>query len=138
MTMSTKSYSELIGISAFKDRLEYLRVHSLIGGQTFGGHRYLNQVLYSCSEWRKIRREVILRDDGLDLAHPDYEIVGRIYVHHINPITIDDILNRSKRVFDLENLISSSFETHNAIHYGSENPKPVFVERKENDTCPWR
>lgn len=135
---TTKSYSELIKIPSFQERLDYLRISGFVGDQTFGGHRLLNQILYSCPEWRKIRREVILRDDGLDLAHPDYEIAGRIYVHHINPITVDDILNRSRKVFDLENLVSCSFETHNAIHYGSENPKPVFVERKENDTCPWR
>lgn len=139
MTMrNTRSYSELIAIESFKDRLTYLREKGLVGDQTFGGHRYLNQMLYCCPEWRSIRRKVILRDGGLDLAHPDYLIGGRIYVHHMNPITVEDILNRSRKVFDMENLVSCSFDTHNAIHYGSDIPKESFAIRKENDTCPWR
>lgn len=134
-----KCYSELIMIPDFQERFEYLMINGVVCAATFGGHRYLNQILYKTEDWKLARREVILRDDGYDLAHQDYPISGNIYIHHINPITIDDILNNRPCVFDLENLISTSFNTHNAIHYGninliSRNP----VRRAKNDTCPWK
>lgn len=133
-------YSELIEIPTFEERFDYLKLSASVGDVTFGGHRYLNQMLYSFPEWKRIRREVILRDEGFDLAHPDFPIRGNIYVHHLNPITADDILERRSCVFDLENLVSTSFDTHNAIHYGDERliADRVPVERKKNDTCPWR
>lgn len=135
-----RSYSELVSIKSFRERFEYLKLNGKVGEPTFGGHRYLNQFLYRSPEWRPIRREVILRDNGFDLAHPDHEIPGNIYVHHLNPITIDDILRGRSKVFDLENLVSSSFSTHNAIHYGDANllPEDTIVVRRKNDTCPWR
>lgn len=138
-TMMNKRYSELIQISEFQERFEYARLDGLVGQQTFGGHRYLNQILYSSDQWKKVRRKVIIRDDGYDLAHPDYQIGGNIYVHHLNPITIDDILEGNPSVFDLENLISVGFQTHNAIHYGDGSLLPKEpVTRKPYDTCPWR
>lgn len=142
MTKKTiyKSYSELIKIDSFEERFKYLSLVGIVGETTFGGHRYLNQILYQTDKWKKdTRREVILRDNGCDLSHEDYPIQGSIYIHHINPITIDDILEERPCVFDLENLISTSFRTHNGIHYGTEELLPKgFVERKKNDTCPWR
>lgn len=139
MTVIYKIYSELIKINNFEDRFSYLSLNGAVGEQTFGGHRYINQILYHTKKWKSIKREVILRDNGCDLAHEDYQIIGSIYVHHINPITIDDILEGRPCVFDLENLICTTFRTHNAIHYGTENlllTKPV--DRKKNDTCLWR
>lgn len=137
--MEKKTYTELIQIDNFEDRLKYLLIPGQVGAFTFNGSRYLNQNFYHSPEWRRIRRSVILRDDGCDLGHPNYPIGGQIYVHHINPITIEDLLQKRYCVFDLENLISSSMETHQAIHYGANNvPSFKFVERKPGDTCPWR
>ena len=142
MILMNKKYSELIKIEKFEDRFDYLRCNCKIGDFTFGGHRQLNQLLYRSTKWKKIRDKVIIRDDGLDLAHPDYPICGSIYVHHINPITIDDILDERENVFDPENLISTSFQTHNAIHFGSDKVSIICsnkpVTRKPNDTCPWK
>lgn len=140
MTTIYKTYSELIKIPSFEDRFKYLCLDGNVGEATFGGHRYLNQMLYKSPEWKSTRREVILRDNGCDLAHEDYEIIGSIYIHHLNPITIDDILNRSPCVFDLENLICTSFKTHNAIHYGTDDVafNKQLINRSKNDTCPWR
>lgn len=139
MTTIRKTYSEMIKLKSFEDRFNYLSLVGRVGEVTFGGHRYLNQALYQTPQWKSTRREIILRDEGRDLAHEDYPIVGSIYIHHINPITIYDILEEHPCVFDLENLIVTSFKTHNAIHYGSEDlvsKKPVT--RKKNDTCLWR
>lgn len=138
--MLYKTYSELIKIKSFVDRLMYLSLSGNVGTITFGGHRYINQVLYKSDKWKKTRREIILRDNGCDLSHSDYPIYGSVYIHHINPITIDDLLKERPCVFDLENLISTTFKTHNMIHYGtSENLLPLGpVDRKINDTCPWR
>lgn len=140
MKTTIRTYSELIKLSTFKERFEYLKLNANVADVTFGGHRYLNQQLYKTPEWRITRREIILRDNGFDLAHEDYPIGGKIYIHHLNPITIDDILERRRCVFDLENLISTSFDTHNAIHYGCEEilSGRILTERKRNDTCPWR
>lgn len=137
--MSRRTYSELIKIESFEDRFKYLSLVGTIGEATFGSHRYLNQTLYQTEKWKSTRREVILRDNGYDLAHEDYVINGSIYIHHLNPITIDDILDERPCVFDLENLVSTAFRTHNAIHYGSEDllqKKPI--NRQKNDTCLWR
>lgn len=140
MKMTTyKTYSELIKFSSFEDRFNYLCLIGIIGEMTFGGHRHLNQVLYQSEQWKRTRREVILRDDGCDLAHEDYPIGGSVYIHHINPISIEDILEERPCVFDLENLVCVSFKTHNAIHYGSEELlSKGLVIRTKNDTCPWR
>lgn len=134
-----KTYQELIRLESFDDRLDYLRMNGTVGNITFGGHRSLNQILYQTPQWKSTRREVILRDNGCDLAHEDHPIGGSIYIHHINPITIDDILKDRPCVFDLNNLISTTFRTHNAIHYGSKEPMPSgLVVRSKNDTCPWK
>lgn len=138
--MSTiKTYSELIALPTFLERFRYLRIGGIVGKETFGYDRYLNQILYRTPEWKRFRRDIIVRDNGFDLAHSDYEIVGNILVHHINPITIEDVVNRSYKIFDPENVISTSLNTHNAIHYGDESlliSEPII--RTKNDTCPWR
>lgn len=134
-----KTYSELILLPTFKERFDYLKLDGVVGRETFGFDRYANQALYKSPEWRKTRRDIILRDKGCDLAIPDRVIFGKILIHHINPISIDDILNRDPKVFDPENLICVQFETHNAIHYGDEGLLFLGLqERKPNDTCPWR
>lgn len=143
-TKMRKSYTELIQIPDYEGRLNYLRLHGAVGRETFGYDRYLNQMLYETPEWRKVRRKVILRDKSCDLADPDHEIFpsGKrkvLLVHHINPITKQDILDRSENVFDPNNLITVSFDTHQIIHYGYNEPRrPVLTERMPFDTCPWR
>ena len=134
-----KTYEELMTKDNFLERVQYLKLQGAVGKETFGYERYLNQVLYSSPEWKQIRRKVILRDNGCDLGMPDRQILDRVIVHHINPITIDDINNRSSKIFDYNNLICCSNSTHQAIHYGDENLIAVeFTERSPNDTCPWR
>lgn len=134
-----KRYSDLIKLTTFKERYEYLRTVSLVGGITFGGGRWLNQILYHSPEWKDFRREIIIRDNGCDLALEGYDIHDKIIVHHINPITKEQILKRAHCIFDPENVVCVSFKTHNAIHYGNESLIPFeIVERKPNDTIPWR
>jgi len=138
-----KTYTELITLPTFEERFEYLKLSSGVGIETFGHDRYLNQLFYNTPEWKRIRREVIIRDTidcPCDLAHPDRPLLGAVYVHHINPISVEDVVNRSSNLFDLDNLVIVSFNTHQAIHYGDKNlltpSKPV--ERKPFDQCPWR
>lgn len=134
-----RTYKELITIPNFVDRYRYLKLSSRIGEDTFGFDRYLNQILYRSEEWKRLRREVIIRDDGCDLGDPDRPINGRIIVHHMNPIAKEDILDRSDIVLNPDYLICTSFETHNAIHFGDENLLFLgLTERKANDTCPWK
>lgn len=135
-----KSYSELITLPTFKERFEYLKLDGMVADITYGGHRLLNQRFYTSPEWRRIRREVIIRDNGFDLACDDCLIVGKILIHHIEPIMIEDIVNRSSKVTDLDNLVCVSFETHNALHYGNAGPivPDPFAERRPGDTCLWR
>ena len=140
MTMKIiRTYSELVTLPTFEERFEYLRLDGRIGDQTFGFDRYLNQVFYKSSKWRSIRDFVIVRDNGCDLGIEGREIHGRIIIHHMNPITIQDITQQTDFLLDPEFLISTIHETHNAIHYGDMNlliREPV--ERQRNDTCPWR
>ena len=135
-----KTYSECISLPTFEERFEYLKLSGGVGMETFGSSRYLNQIFYGTPEWKRARRDVIARDEGCDLAHPDRPINTKIYVHHINPITVDDILQRRDFLFDPENLISISFNTHNAVHYGDASllipSKPTI--RKPFDQAPWR
>ena len=135
-----RTYSELIKLPTFIERYRYLRLDGKVGEETFGFDRYLNQEFYrNDPEWKSSRRAVILRDLGCDLGMKDREIRGLIIVHHMNPITIDDILNRSKYLLDPEYLICTLKNTHDAIHFGDESL--LFsdpVERRKNDTCPWR
>lgn len=137
----SRSYSELIKLSTFIERFQYLKLHGSVGKETFGYDRYLNQVLYHSPEWKRLRHKIIVRDNGCDLGIDDREIgsSAKILIHHMNPITLQDILNRDPKLFDPENLICCSETTHNAIHYGDENLMMMDVtERRPNDTCPWK
>lgn len=134
-----KSYSELIKLNTFEERLKYLMLDGVVGEILFGSHRYLNQALYKSKEWKDCRRRIILRDNGCDLACDGYEINGRILVHHIDPLSAEDILLKRPKIFDPENLITISHRTHEAITYGSKDfILTLPVERKRNDTCLWR
>ena len=136
---SIKTYSELSKLQTYIERFEYLRLDGAVGVETFGYHRWLNQVFYRSREWRKVRDEVILRDNGCDLGIDGREIFGRVIIHHINPLSREDIEKRSYILFDPENLICTTHETHNAIHYGDETLLVLDpIERVKNDTCPWR
>lgn len=133
-----RRYSELVRLETFDERFEYLKLNGVVGDITFGGHRYLNQTLYRSKEWKKFRNEVIVRDEGRDLACEGYDIFGQVIIHHLNPITIEDIQNRDPKIFDLENVVVTSLATHNAIHYGDESLLPPTVtERKQGDTLLW-
>lgn len=137
--MSIKTYSELITLPTFEERYQYLRLNGRVGEETFGFDRWLNQRFYKDPEWLRIRDEVIIRDNGCDLAIPGREIHSRIIIHHMNPIRKDDILQRSRILLDPEYLICTIKNTHDAIHYGDENLLfKGLIERKPNDTCPWR
>lgn len=134
-----RTYSELSQFSTFKERFEYLKLDGIIGEDTFGFDRYLNQIFYKSKEWEAVRREVIIRDNGCDLGLDGYEIRGKILIHHMNPIRQRDILRRSELLLNPEYLITTVLSTHNAIHYGDENLLPILPqERSRNDTCPWR
>lgn len=133
-----RTYSELLSFSSFEDRYNYLKIMGNVGEETFGFNRYLNQNLYQSSEWKRARRAVILRDEGYDMGIVGRDIVGKIIVHHMNPITIEDIENGNPDIFDPEFLISVSEETHNAIHYGDKSLLPrIVVERYSGDTKLW-
>ena len=140
MMKMSRSYKELSVISDYVKRFEYLRLGGSVGELTFNGHRYLNQKFYtSDQQWLKVKQQVILRDEGCDMGHPDFPIYGKILIHHINPITIDDLIQRKPCIFDLDNLVCVCLNTHNAIHYGDSTLlKLPPVERRANDTCPWR
>lgn len=133
-----RCYKNLSKLKTFMDRYMYLKLNGIVGETTFGFDRYLNQMLYTSKRWRKTRDEVIIRDNGCDLGIIGYEIHREILVHHMNSITIEDVENDCDRIYDPEFLISTTFNTHRAIHYGDEKLLPVvLVERKPNDTCPW-
>ena len=137
--MNIRRYSDLIKLKTFDERFEYLKLSSIIGEKTFGAERYLNQKFYTSKEWRDFRRKVIIRDEGCDLGLDGYQIFDRIEIHHINPISIDDVINRNDNLMDMENVICVSPRTHKAIHYGNIDSLPKLpVERKPNDTCPWK
>ena len=134
-----RTYSELIAIPSFEERFKYCQLKSQVGIDTFGFDRYLNQTLYRSAKWRSLRNQIIIRDNGCDLAFPDFPLSKRVLIHHLNPITEQDVLNESSVLFDPENLVCVSHETHNAIHYGTEALLPQGnIERKPNDMCPWR
>lgn len=140
MSMKIRTYSELIKFTTLEDRYNYLRIGGRVGEETFGFDRLINQYFYQrCSEWKSIRQHVILRDNGCDLGIEDYEINGLILVHHMNPIRLEDIEHKTDFLLNPEFLISTSLNTHNAIHYGdaSRLPRPL-IERRPFDTCPWR
>lgn len=137
-----KTYEELITIPEYYDRLEYLMLYSNVGDPTFGHDRYINQVFYNSYEWRKFRRDIIIRDHGCDMAHEKFPVTDgtKILIHHINPITLEDLEHRSSKLLDPNNVVSVAFATHQAIHFCSKeillNKEPTV--RTQNDTCPWR
>ena len=134
-----KTYSELLKLPTFMERYEYLKLDGIVGQETFGFDRYLNQSFYKSREWRKIKDEVIVRDNGCDLGVEGFDIYGRIYIHHMNPITVDDIIQQTELLLNPEYLICTSFNTHQAIHYGDETNLTLLPkERSKNDTCPWK
>lgn len=138
MKNNFKSYSELVKLSTFEQRFEYLRLNGVVGKETFGYDRYLNQMLYKTREWKKVRQEVIIRDNGCDLGCSGFEIYGRVLIHHINPITVEDVINRSFKIFDPDNLIATTHNTHLAIHYGDSDLLVLPpMDRSKNDTSPW-
>lgn len=137
--MMSRSYTKLIKLKTFNDRFEYLKLGGIIGKETFGFDRYLNQMLYSSTKWKKIRDSIIIRDNACDLAIEDRSIISKILIHHINPITVKDVELDRDILYDDDNLISTSMLTHNSIHFGDKlTTINLSMERKANDTCPWR
>lgn len=134
-----RKYSELRRLKSFQERYEYLRLAGIVGESTFGFDRYLNQLLYTSDKWKRVRNQIIIRDNGCDLGVEGYDLKDKIIVHHMNPLTIKDVENVSDDIFNPEYLICVSQRTHNAIHYGDASLLPHLpVERKPNDTCPWK
>ena len=134
-----RTYSELIKFPTFEERFRYLCLNGDVGKETFGFDRYLNQQFYRTAEWRRLRDQLILRDNGCDLGVDGYQIYGRIIIHHMNPITKDDLIHQTDFLLNPEYLICTCHKTHSAIHYGDESIlEQVITERSKNDTCPWR
>ena len=134
-----RTYSELVRLPTFEERVRYLKLDGLVGKDTFGFDRYLNQEFYRSKEWKEVRDFVIVRDNGCDLGMDGYEIAGRIYIHHMNPITVNDIVHSSDFLLNPDYLVCVSHNTHNAVHYGDEDLLVTApVERRKNDTCPWK
>jgi hypothetical protein len=134
-----KRYSELIQFKSFEERFEYLKISGFVGVETFGFDRIFNQRFYRSREWRQLRDHIILRDNGCDLGVNGFEINGRIIIHHMNPIGLEDIEESSDYLMNPEYLITTTHTTHNAIHFGDSSLLPKNpIERKPNDTCPWR
>lgn len=135
-----KGYNELSSLSTFAERYEYLRSNNQVCKSTFGYDRYLNQKFYNSAEWKSIRDKIIVRDNGCDMGLKDYPIKGKIYIHHIEPLTLDDISCNSYKMLDPNNLVCVSLATHNAIHYGDDTivKDKNIQERSKNDMCPWR
>lgn len=135
-----KSYTEMTQFETFEDRFRYLKLEGRVGDETFGRSRSLNQIFYQSPRWRQVRDQVILRDKGCDLGIPGMTIHSRGLIHHINPISENDIREDSDSLYDLDNLVLTTYATHNAIHYGDEELARVSytLERTPNDTCPWK
>lgn len=134
-----RTYKELIELPTFEDRFRYLQLNGVVGQDTFGFDRYLNQVFYRSPEWKRVRDMVIVRDNGCDLAMEGYDIHGRILIHHMNPVSLRDINDRNEDLLNPEYLITTTHQTHNAIHYGDESLLPRGpIERTPFDTCPWK
>lgn len=138
MQQFKRSYMELSRIPTFEERYRYLRLQGRVGMDTFGHDRYMNQILYASAEWKRFRREILIRDEGCDLGIPDRVIQGKVLIHHINPLTVEDLEKRSYAIFDPDNVICVSHMTHQAIHYGDEALLPKDpIERRPGDHCPW-
>lgn len=139
MSMKIRTYSELITLNTFEERFRYLKLTACVGDETFGFDRYLNQQFYHSAEWKSLRNEIIIRDNACDLGILDRELNKRIIIHHMNPITKNDLIHQSDYLLNPEYLICVSHKTHQAIHYGDESIlDDGVVERSKNDTCPWR
>ena len=138
--MKIRTYRELIQMPTLKERFRYLKLSGAVGKATFGYDRYLNQNFYRSQDWKRLRNEIIVRDDGCELGLEDHPIAGRIFIHHMNPIVDDDIVNVSDYLMNPEYLICVSHDVHNAIHYGNDDILRVkdYVPRRPNDTCPWK
>lgn len=135
----TRCYTDLIQLPTFKERYEYLRLAGIVGRDTFGFDRYLNQKFYHSAEWKKIRRDVIIRDEGRDLAMEGYELQDNIFIHHMNPMVPEDLVNVPEWILNPEYLVCVSKRTHDAIHFGDASTLPQLpMERTPNDTCPWK
>lgn len=137
---SIRTYKEMIAKHTYEERFRYLMLNGRVGEDTFGFDRYLNQKFYKSVEWKELRNKIILRDNGCDLAMKDYDIHGKIIIHHMNPISPTDLRFCTDFLLNPDYLVCVSFDTHQAIHYGDESylNRFVCVDRKENDTCPWR
>lgn len=137
--MKIKTFKMMSRLKTFQDRYQYLKLSGIVGESTFGYDRYLNQILYHSKRWKQTRDSIIIRDDGCDLSLEDYPIYDKIIIHHMNPISVEDVELERDVVFDPEGLICTTSRTHNAIHFGDESllPKPL-IERRKNDTIPWR
>lgn len=133
-----RTYSDLIRLPTFEERYAYLKLKGCVGDVTFGSGRYLNQMLYASNRWRQLRHEIIVRDNGYDLACEGYLIPGQVTIHHINPLRLEDIETDSYRIYDHENLICVSRETHKALHFGKALTVQREVTRSKHDTCPWK
>ena len=139
MSMKIRTYSELITFSTFEERFRYLKLTACVGDETFGFDRYLNQQFYHSAEWKSLRNEIIIRDNACDLGISDRELNKRIIIHHMNPITKNDLIHQTDYLLNPEYLICVSHKTHQAIHYGDESIlDDGVIERSKNDTCPWR
>lgn len=134
-----RTYEELVSIHTFRERFEYLKLSGYVGAETFGFDRFINQRFYTSQEWKRTRDLIIVRDLGCDLAFPDHEIFGKIFIHHMNPISAKDIDRVTDILMSPEFLVCTSHITHNAIHYGDASLLPSEpIERTKNDTCPWK
>ena len=139
MANMVRRYQDLIRIPTFEERYEYLRLNGVLCNETFGFDRYLNQHFYNSAEWRNVRNSVILRDNGCDLGCKDHAIMGQIYIHHMNPISVETLIENPEIALDPNYLVCVSRRTHDAIHYGTqENLEKDYVPRQSGDTCPWR
>lgn len=133
-----RTYHEMAKLSTFEERFQYLKLNGVVGESTFGFSRYLNQNFYTSRQWKTARSEAIIRDNGCDLAIPDRQIFHRIYIHHINPVTMDQLENEDSMLFDLDNLVCVSYDTHLAIHYGNQDLLPkIVLSRSPGDTTLW-
>lgn len=137
--MKIRRYSELSQLKTFEERYDYLKLSGAVGVDTFGFDRYLNQIFYNSPEWKRVRDLVVIRDNGCDLGVEGFDIRSKIYIHHMNPITKEDVLKRNDILLNPDYLITTTMQTHNAIHYGDENQLLLMPqERTVHDTCPWK
>ena len=140
MASIIRTYSELIKLETFEERFHYLELSGTVGAETFGFDRYLNQNFYTSDEWKRLRNQIIIRDNGCDLGVPGYDIHTVILIHHMNPISVKDVLAHNDLLINPEYLITTRLSTHNGIHYGDDSVLQSYsvIERRPGDTCPWR